>query len=241
VSVRLPALPAAADGLTIAQLSDFHLFPFTTRAFLQTAIARTRELKPDLIVLTGDYVLTHADSIFELAPLLAQLDAPLGVYGVLGNHDYWTNATLVRQGLREAGVTLLENQGVRLQRGRDLCYLAGVDDGWSGKPDLRAALDACPCQLPAIVLLHEPDFADRTAHDPRAAVQLSGHTHGGQVRLPGQGALVLPKHGRKYQQGLYRIGQLQLYTNRGLGVIGPPLRINCPPEITLLTLERTSG
>ncbi len=115
-------------------------------------------------------------------------------------------------------------------------YLAGLDDLWSGQADLTAALAQAPANVPTILLVHEPDFADTVAKDGRVSLQLSGHSHGGQVRLPGIGAPILPYLGRKYDQGLYNVNNMWLYTNRGIGLGRIPLRINCPPEITEFTL-----
>ena len=117
-------------------------------------------------------------------------------------------------------------------------YLAGMDDGWSGKPDMKLSLENAPANTPVVLLLHEPDLVDETSLDPRIALQLSGHTHGGQVLMPGKPPIVTPHLGKKYNQGLFRVNDTWLYTNRGLGVISVPLRYNCPPEITLLTLTR---
>jgi predicted MPP superfamily phosphohydrolase len=236
VEVPIAGLPAALEGFKIVQLSDFHLHPFTQLELVEKAVARANELAADVIVLTGDYVLERADSIFELAPALAGLNARQGVFAVLGNHDHWTEAAVVRAGLAEAGLALLDNSGVALSAGREQLYLAGVDDCWSGAPDLDMALDGVVAGVPVVLLAHEPDFADTFALDGRVALQLSGHSHGGQVRLPGIGALVLPTYGEKYDAGLNKAADMWVYTTRGIGVIGPPVRFNCPPEITEITL-----
>jgi predicted MPP superfamily phosphohydrolase len=169
---------------------------------------------------------------------LASLNAKYGIFAVLGNHDLWTDAVVVRAGLEREGVPVLVNQGVTLSVGRDNIYLAGLDDAWSGQPDLSAALDGSATDIPVILLAHEPDVADISALDGRVSLQLSGHSHGGQVRLPGVGAPILPYLGQKYEQGVYRVNNMWVYTNRGLGVIPPPVRLNCPPEITEITLVR---
>lgn len=236
ITVPLKNLPAALDGLKIAHMSDFHLHPYTQIDFIRSVVARTNQLAPDLVVLTGDYVLEQAESIFELAPVLGGLNATHGVYAILGNHDLWTDAAVVEQGLTEARIPLLNNQTVPIAARNAALYLAGLDDLWSGQPDLSAALASVPADGPTVLLAHEPDFADVHALDGRIGLQLSGHTHGGQVRLPGIGALVLPPYGRKYDQGLYQVQGMTLYTTRGVGVIGPPVRFNCRPEITEITL-----
>jgi uncharacterized protein len=209
---------------------------YTQLELVQKAVTLANGLQPDLIVLTGDYVLESEESIFELAPALAALNARYGIFTVLGNHDLWTNAKTVRRGLQQAGLPVLINEGVSLSVGPAELYLAGLDDGWSGQPDLKPALAQLPPDTPAILLAHEPDLADTFALDGRISLQLSGHSHGGQVRLPGLGAPVLPYLGQKYDQGLYQVGSMWLYTNRGIGLGPAPIRFNCPPEITEITL-----
>ena len=236
VTIPLGHLPSALEGFKIVVLSDFHLYPFTRIDLVRKAVSIANGLKPDLIALLGDYVLERADAIFELAPVLAQLDARYGLFAILGNHDYWTDVRTVRAGLRKAGLPLLTNEGITLSVGQESIYLAGLDDGWSGQPDMQAALDGLPSGLASILLMHEPDFADTFALDRRNALQLSGHSHGGQVRVPGVGALILPRFARKYDAGLYKVRDMWLYTTRGIGVVGLPVRFRCRPEVTELTL-----
>lgn len=239
VQVPVKGLRPALEGFKIVHMSDLHLYPYIQLEFVQKAVAMTNELQPDLVVFTGDFVLETADAIFDLAPALAALNPKFGIFTVLGNHDLWTDAGVVRAGLERAGLPVLINDGLTLGVGNDLLYLAGLDDGWSGYPDLKGALDKLPAGTPAILLAHEPDLADAAVLDGRVSLQLSGHTHGGQVRLPGMGAPILPRLGKKYDQGLYRVGEMYVYTTRGVGLIGPPIRFNCPPEITEITLVGT--
>lgn len=236
VEIPLKKLRPALEGFKIVHMSDIHLHPYTQLEFVQKAVAKANTLQPDLVVLTGDYVLESADSIFELAPALAGLNPKYGIFTSLGNHDLWTNAEVVLAGLRQAGLPVLVNDGVALGVGSDLLYLAGLDDGWSGQLDLTAALAKLPQDAPVILLAHEPDLADNFALDGRISLQLSGHSHGGQVRLPGIGAPILPYLGRKYDQGLYRVREMWVYTTRGIGLGPVPTRFNCPPEITEITL-----
>jgi hypothetical protein len=163
------------------------------------------------------------------------LNARHGVFAVLGNHDWWTDAQVVQSGLRRAGVNVLMNFGVVLPEG---VHLAGVDDPWSGAPDLRAALTQSGSNMPTVLLAHEPDFADDFSQDERIALQLSGHTHGGQIRLPGKGALVLPPYGHKYDYGLFRVRQTWVYTSSGVGSALLGVRINCRPEVAEITLVK---
>jgi predicted MPP superfamily phosphohydrolase len=238
LTLPIGGLHPALDGLRIVHLSDFHLYPYTQLSFLRKAVEQATALQPDLMVLTGDYVTLDAEAIFELAPALAHLNARHGVYGVLGNHDLWTNRRTVEAGFADERLPLLINQRVPITVGHGTIHLAGLDDGWSGQPDLRAALEGVGADESVVLLLHEPDLFDECAADPRVALQLSGHSHGGQVRIQGKKPRILPHLGRKYEQGLYQVNGTWLYTNRGLGYTSVPVRINCPPEITEITLTR---
>jgi len=226
------------EGFTIVQITDVHLYPMTQPDLIEKSVIMANGLNPDLVVLTGDYVWQELDAIDELAPILAGLNAKYGVFSTLGNHDYWLDADVITGAMESAGLPVLINQGLSIQHGKGTIYIAGLDDGWSGKPDLNKTLDRADPTEPVILLCHEPDLADRYSLDGRVNVQLSGHTHGGQIRIPGIGALILPYLGRKYDLGLYRVNDMLLYTNRGLGVISEPVRLNCPPEISQFILNR---
>ncbi len=241
LNVPIKGLTSNFDGLRLVCLSDFHFEPYTQLDFIERVVERVNQLEPDLVCLLGDYVFTHAESINALAPVIARLTAKQGVYATLGNHDLWTNAETVKSGLEQQGIPVLFNQSVALDVGNDSLILAGLDDAWSGEPDLQAALAGAPQETPVILMLHEPDFADEMAQDARIALQLSGHSHGGQVRLPFYGAPFLPRFARKYDQGLYLVGNMWLYVTRGVGVIGPPGRFSCRPEITEITLVPPSS
>ena len=237
VEVPIHGLSEAFNDFKIVCLSDFHLHPFTQIDFIEKVVARANELNPDVVCLLGDYVLEGADSIYELAPVLAGLESKYGVFAVLGNHDLWTDADVVRSGLEAVGIRVLVNESVSIYVGDDDLILAGLDDGWSGEADLSLALENTPQGSPVILMLHEPDFADHYARDGRVSLQLSGHTHGGQVRIPGIGGPFRPAYGQKYDDGLIEIEDMWLYTTRGVGVIGPPARFNCRPEITEIILQ----
>jgi predicted MPP superfamily phosphohydrolase len=238
VEIPIRNLHPALEGFTIVQLSDIHLQPYTKPDLVQRAVEMSNELKPDLVVLTGDYVWRDQDAVFELTPILAGLNARHGVFSVLGNHDLWLDVEATKQAFDEARLPMLINQGLEIVQGNGSFYLAGMDDGWSGQPDLAKTLEKAPSGDPIVLLLHEPDLVDEVSLDPRITLQLSGHTHGGQVLVGGRPPIFTPTLGKKYSQGLFRVNDTWLYTNRGLGVISVPLRYNCPPEVTLLTLTR---
>jgi predicted MPP superfamily phosphohydrolase len=236
VQIPIRNLKPALEGFTIVQLTDFHLYPLTQLDLVERAVTIANRLKPNLIVLTGDYVWHEAEAVFDLAPVLANLDTQHGVFSIIGNHEIWTDIDAIRTAFAAERLPILENQGLPLTVGQDVLYLAGVDDGWSGHPDLDTALTGLPDGAPVILLAHEPDLADTFSQDGRVSLQLSGHSHGGQIRLPRVGAILLPYMAWKYDQGLYRVNDMWLYTNRGIGMTNEPVRFNCPPEITEITL-----
>ena len=241
----LPDLPQPFDGYRIVQFSDIHLEDYTEEFFLRQVIARVNALAPDLVLITGDYVsrgplpvATSLNASARCAEMLSSLTCPLR-YGVLGNHDVTVGARLIRNHLENNGLSVLVNQHVRLERNGAHIVLAGTDDFSDGHPDLSLAIPEEP-DSPVILMAHEPDFADLVADHPRGklvSLILSGHTHGGQIRIPGFRPLSLPPLGRIYPEGHYQVGNSQLYVNRGIGTVGIPFRLNCPPEITLITLK----
>lgn len=237
VPIRLKNLHPALEGFTMLQMTDLHLYPLTQPSLIEKSVVMANSLNPDLVVMTGDYVWQVLDAIDELAPILSGLNARYGVYSSLGNHDYWLDAEVITATMEAAGLPVLVNQGLTIQQGGGSFYLAGLDDGWSGNPDLDATLEGAKPGDPVILLCHEPDLADLFSKDGRVGLQLSGHTHGGQIRIPGIGALILPYLGRKYDFGMYKINDMLLYTNRGIGVISEPVRYNCPPEITQFVFQ----
>jgi predicted MPP superfamily phosphohydrolase len=239
IEVPIPDLPPEFHNFRIICLSDIHLEPSSDLDYIKRVVKQINGLEPDLVCLLGDYVFSSAEAIVDLAPTLSEIRARWGVIGILGNHDLWTSAEIVRSGLEEHDIRVLVNEHIVLGSEKAPLVLAGLDDGWSGEPSLDQALNGAPVTAPLILMLHEPDFADQMALNGRIHLQLSGHSHGGQVRLPFYGAPFLPEYGRKYDQGLYRVGEMWLYVTRGIGVISPPGRFNCRPEITEIVLVAT--
>lgn len=248
VEIPLARLPAAWDGFTIVQVSDFHYDDHFAVMPIRKAIEVINSLHPDLVVLTGDFVTVPywsdylhnarqaAGAVEPCAQLLGQLRARYGRVAVLGNHDVGSDAPRVVEALHSQGIPVLRNRSVPLEQAGARLWFGGVDDVIEGKPDLDLTLKGIPLSEPVVLLAHEPDFADHVVKYP-VDLQLSGHSHGGQVRLPLVGAPFLPDLALKYPWGLRQIGRLTLYTNIGLGTIRVPVRLNCPPEITLFTLR----
>jgi uncharacterized protein len=242
-----PRWPERLNGFKVALLSDFHYDPEFSVHPLRAAIPMVNHLRPDLIVLTGDFVSVPwvgdaRKAAFAAAPcarLLRQMSAPQGLWAVLGNHDQDTDPDEVTRALEAENIRVLANQSGAIERGGARIWLAGINDVFSATADVPGSLRGIPVAEPVIMLAHEPDYADVVSRFP-VDLQLSGHSHGGQVRLPFLPPLYLPALARKYVRGAYKVGSLTLYTNAGLGTVGVPVRLNCPPEITLITLNHAA-
>jgi predicted MPP superfamily phosphohydrolase len=247
--VFIPGLPQAFDGFRIAQLSDIHLDEYTEPFFLSDAVRDVNRLNPDVVFLTGDFV-THGilprrlaiGAAWQCANLLNQIQCPHR-YAVLGNHDVLIGPQDIIAALTANSITVLDNAHLPIERAGARFWLAGLDDPVEGTPDPELAIPASIRNVRhelIVLLCHAPDYVDDLLTSPAGravSLVLSGHTHGGQIRVPLIGPLVLPPLGRMYVEGWFRFGSLQLYVNRGLGAVGVPFRFNCPPEIALLTLR----
>ncbi len=239
-------LPDGFQGFRIVQMSDIHLEEFTEAFFLERMVHQVNDLNPDLVLITGDFVSrgprphTVAWNAAGLAAeILSTLKAPQRL-GILGNHDVAVGADHVIDPLEAHGTPILVDSYTPLERGKDVLWIAGADDPGTRKPDLNFAIPPDP-RAPVIFMCHEPDYVDHVIQHPRFPlidVMLSGHTHGGQIRIPYIGPLVLPPMGQKYIEGFYNFGHMQLYVNRGIGTVGVPFRLNCPAELTHFTLQR---
>ncbi len=232
-TVSLTISVGMGDPLTVAVLGDFHFDPLYETDYLAEVIALTNSLNPDLILFTGDFVSDSTECLGELVEILGKAKAKFGCFTVLGNHDHWIGADEIESGLASAGINVLRNQSVSLAN-RSNWYLTGLESYWSGRPNVKS-IESTPTHSRHLLLLHEPDAFDLMT-DSRIALQLSGHTHGGQVRMPFLGPICLPSWGKKYPAGLYVRGNRPLYVNRGIGTVKRHFRMNCRPEITLLIL-----
>ena len=239
LELALPRLVAAFDGYRVVQIGDLHLDDWSKPARLNRIAEMVNAENPDLIVVTGDFASYSARKLDtgRLVGALRRLSAPDGVLAILGNHDYLTDVELIRQCIGEAGLTELINEVATLRRGVSELHVAGIDDVMEGRSRLDLVLGELPEEGSAVLLAHEPDFADVAAATGRFDLQLSGHSHGGQVRVPLLGRAVLPPFSQRYTRGLHRVGGMLVYTNRGLGTVHARLRFGCRPEITALTLR----
>ena len=238
IDLTLPKLPPAFKGFTITHLTDLHLNDWMTPEYFSEVVDKANDLESDVIVITGDFIDGNTpDWMFPgIVEQLGALKAEMGVYGTLGNHDHWRSYGLVRGLMAEGGVVDLSNRIHTFQRGDENLYLCGLDDYMEKKQDLRAVTDPLPVDACAILLMHEPDYADISAPTQRFSLQLSGHSHGGQIDPPFIDPPVLPLYARKYPRGLYQVGDMLLHTSTGIGVTEPRVRFNCRPEIVQLVL-----
>jgi hypothetical protein len=229
-------LPPSFDGYRIAFLTDTHVAGFVRRDFYRNIVAQTLQFAPDLILLGGDMVHWERHIPLMADVLISELRARDGIYAVLGNHDYWANADGVIAALTARGVRMIINRSIAIRRGDQQIALAGVDEIYRGKPDVDAAFALVDPHVPCIGLTHHPDLIDEV-EDRRIDLLLCGHTHGGQIRFPFFGPVVVPsKHEGRYASGFHRVGRVLMYVSRGIGAI-PPLRILCKPEIATFTLR----
>jgi predicted MPP superfamily phosphohydrolase len=236
--VEITGLPPAYDGYRILHVSDLHGGIFLSTRSVEARLASAMGIHADLVAFTGDLASRAAGGVNALAALLAGLGSNDGTVAVLGNHDHWIGEERVASALSDRGIAVLRNAHMTLERDGEVLHVAGVSDAsYIHADDLAAAFDGIPDGAPVILLSHAPEIIHREGAE-RAALILSGHTHGGQVVLPWLGPVYVPSQiGRNRASGLHRIGGHILFVNRGLGEVFPPVRVNCPPEIAVLTLR----
>jgi len=246
IQLKIRRLPKAFSGIRVAQISDIHMGGWMNVERLQQVADLVIAQKPDVLVITGDFLKGRSftesarHAVKDLTKVLRPLAAALPTFAVLGNHDYRTSPTAIREMLSQCMITDLTNDVFRLRRKDGTLCLCGVDDIRHGNVRLHEVLSKLDENSPAILLVHEPDFADISAATGRFDLQLSGHSHGGQIVIPLFGPPKLPESGQKYHSGLYQVGKMLQYTNRGVGVDRFAVRINCPPEITVFILGKES-
>ncbi len=238
VTVRLPRLAPEFDGYRLVQISDIHMGGGLPPDFLLKIVTLINEQEPDLVAITGDFILEHTEQFTDdMVAVLSRLTPHDGTVAIVGNRDYCPEADGVKARIRKCGMIDLCNQVLTLPCGQARLHVAGIDDVLEQRDRLKVVHSMLTEPGAAILLVHEPDYADVTSASGRFDLQLSGHSHGGQVNIPLVGPLVLPELARKYPEGRYRVGSMILYTNRGIGMIEPYIRFNCRPEITVFTLE----
>jgi uncharacterized protein len=247
--VPVAGLPPSFAGMRVVQLSDFHCSRHVTASYLSEAVALAQAQTPDLIVLTGDFIHKGFKYVQRVASVLGQLNAPEGVYAVLGNHDFSVrNALGIRRhkhlhqamadALESHGIRVLRNETVQVTRGEHALHLTGLDDLWSRVCNIDQAFADSGSSEPRLVLAHNPCTIEHLG-ERRCDLMLSGHTHGGQVNLPGLGRVTLSRNGKRFAAGMYRVDDRYLYVNKGVG-FGIRVRYNVRPEVALLTLQPKS-
>jgi hypothetical protein len=236
--IWLRLLSATHDGLRIVQLTDLHHSLFTPLEDIQRAVHLANLLRPDVVALTGDYVTLSRAHIWPVARALGKLRARLGVFAVLGNHDFRVDPDGITRALRSQHIRVLRNAHCALGASRASLWIVGVDDLWWGADDLQAAMRSVPARDPKVLLCHNP-LGIRMAAARGIDFVLSGHTHGGQVHLPVVGSVYgRSKFGERFVEGWNQLDGTQIYVSRGIGKVLLPLRFGCPPEIACLRLRR---
>lgn len=239
--LTIPHWPPECAGLRVAVLADLHVgSPFNGLSKLAEVVSTTQEASPDLVLLAGDYVIHGVvGGRFQppeaVAQLLAKLEAPAGVYAVLGNHDWWFDPDRVRKALEAVSIPVLDDRASPISHGSCHFWLAGVSDWWEGPHDVVRALEAVPPDAPTILFTHNPDLFPEVP--PRVTLTIAGHTHGGQVYLPGIGRPIVPSaYGERFAIGHIVEGERHLFVSSGLGTSIIPVRFLVPPEVSILTL-----
>lgn len=230
-------LPERFENFRITQLTDVHHSRIVGLDEVRRVVALAQQTNPDMFVLTGDYTSSYRRFIEPCAEALAPLKAPEGVWAVLGNHDHYTDPELTTRALQRQHIGVLNNALTRLQRGPDALQLSGIDDWTWNAVDWKTAFAGVKAETPTILLSHQPGVLDLD-QTQNVALILSGHTHGGQIRVPWLGAPArLATPDLRYDRGLFRRGETQLYVSAGTGVIGLPVRFGVRPEIAVIRLK----
>jgi uncharacterized protein len=231
-------VPEKFHNTKIIFLSDIHHGPYFSLSRVRNLVYRVNSEKPDIILLGGDYVHRDSKYIKPCFEELRRLDAPLGVYGVLGNHDHWEDSDLTKMMMAESGIALADNKGFWLEKGGERIKIGGVGDYYEDSQDIHSTIDDAQKSDFVILLSHNPDYAERI-HTDKIDLMLSGHTHGGQVTLFGLWAPFFPsRYGQKYRTGLIDCEKFKLIVSNGIGTITPPVRFFARPQIVTILLKR---
>ncbi|RMD87461.1 MAG: metallophosphoesterase [Candidatus Dadabacteria bacterium] len=262
-SLPIPEIPKEFVGYKIAFIADTHLGIYLTKDYLWEIFSKTKKLRPDLLVLGGDYIwiqrsqlakaissitknslsgLSRGNLITEVynttAKGASEVNPPDGICAVYGNHDRWEAPVTCKESLERSGIRVLVNDSYKIRRGSAELTIYGCDDYWTGIPKLSLPLKKEKNEI-RIVLAHNPDYLAENANklnELRVYLALCGHTHGGQIRFPLVGPFFYNISHRDLIEGLNYLGETAIYTTRGIGTVEIPLRVNCPPEITFITL-----
>ena len=240
IDIAVPGLASSFEGFKIAQISDIHTDDSMNQKKLAKIVSLVDRQQPDVIAITGDFFSKRPNQEFInlLSSNLANLLPTEKTLAVLGNHDYYYDSQIIKDILRRSNIVELDNSVYTIQRGQNKLSIAGVDDYWKRRSRLDLVINQLPQDSVAVLLAHEPDFADISSAENRFALQMSGHSHGGQVRIPFLRPPVLPSLGKKYPVGRYQVGNMVQYTNRGVGMVKPLVRFGSRPEITVFTLHK---
>jgi len=238
VQVPVVNLDSNFENLTIAHISDIHAGPYIQRRYVEKVVNIVNSMMPDLVVITGDFSEIDPVDIKWCSEVLSKLKSKIGIYGVMGNHDYWNGEALISETLLNKGINILRNEHKAIHIDKSIIYIAGIDDYRVGNYNLSQAVKDIPSSSTTILLSHNPDIVE-TLDGHKIDLMLCGHTHGGQWQLPLIGPLYLSsKFGKRYAIGFSRFKNTIIYTNKGIGTTFLPFRIFCPPEITMLTLKK---
>ena len=238
VDVDIPGLHPVFDGFKVVHITDIHLGQWISIERLKGVMDLVNQQNPDLVAITGDFVSYAIDHLIDdLTNCLSILKPNIASIAVLGNHDHWLGADKIRKSLTDSNIIDVSNDVYTLEKEGEKLHFAGVDSVMLGKDRLDVVMDKLPDSGPAILLAHEPDFADISSTTGRFCLQISGHSHGGQFLIPGIGTFIRGSQFLKYPAGKYKVGDMIQYTNRGLGTNIFWIRINCAPEITVFKLK----